>query len=425
VSTKNDPPQKPASKGGGRTLKIGTVRAKTVRAKTVRARSALETALEPHSGKLRGYFETYPAELPPKLSNLRRGVATKAGVRGAPGLDAAQTLLVTTMFREGVRGEVLDLTAMGGLIGCLPGVTLRAVEGSAPALAALRASGHEGTAAIPGDDLSGVWVGRAPTVAMVLAGDRGNAYAEAQIVWAHASTPPGSTLYLAGDKDKGFDRYVRRASGLFGTGETVAREGGMRVAKLVRRPGATPPQPAAETYETHGLSIVGLPGVFSAGKLDRATALLLDTLAGQQMQGQRVLDIGCGSGVLGAWAASRGAEATLLDADLQSVRSAEATLEASGLVARVLHSDVDAALSDNSYDLVLSNPPFHVGRGVVLDITAEFVLAAERRLRPGGRLVMVANEFLPYEKLLSGWQDVQILAQHAGFKVLSAVRREP
>ncbi len=424
MSTKNDPPQKPASKRGGRTLKIGTVRAETVQAKPAQA-----AALEPHSGKLRGYFETYPAELPPKLSNLRRGVATKAGVRGAPGLDAAQTLLVTTMFREGVRGEVLDLTAMGGLIGCLPGVTLRAVEGSAPALAALLASGHNGTAAIPGDDLSGIWAGRAPTVATILAGDRGNAYAEAQIVWAHASTLPGGTLFLAGDKDKGFERYVRRASGLFGTGETIAREGGMRVAKLVRRPGVTPPQPAAETYETHGLSIVGLPGVFSAGKLDRATGLLLDTLAGQQMRGQRVLDIGCGSGVLGAWAASQGAEATLLDADLQSVRSAEATLEASQLAARVLHSDVDAALgsavgADTGFDLVLSNPPFHVGRGVVLDITAEFVLAAERRLRPGGRLVMVANEFLPYEKLLSGWHNVQVLAQHAGFKVLSAARRE-
>ncbi|XLE19973.1 class I SAM-dependent methyltransferase [Deinococcus radiomollis] len=355
--------------------------------------------------------------MPPKLSNLRRGVATKAGVRGAPGLDAAQTLLAATMFLEKVRGEVLDLTAMGGLVGCLPGVTLRAVEGSAPALAALVASGHEPVAAIPGDD-----VGRAPFVSLVLAGDRGNAYTEAQISWAHACTPPGGTLYLAGDKDKGFDRYVRRASGLFGTGETIAREGGMRVAKMVRRPGATPPQPVAEEYETHGLKIVGLPGVFSAGKLDKATALLLELLENEPMKGRRVLDLGCGAGVIGAWAAARGAEATLLDADLQSVRSAEATLEANQLAARVLHSDVDAALTDSGYDLVLSNPPFHVGRGVVLDITAEFVLAAARRLRPGGRLVLVANEFLPYERLLAGWQDVRTLASQGGFKVLSAVR---
>ena len=373
--------------------------------------------MAPHSGKVLGYFETYPAELPPKLSNLRRGVATKAGVRGAPGLDAAQTLLAATMFLEKVRGEVLDLTAMGGLVGCLPGVTLRAVEGSAPALAALVASGHEPVAAIPGDD-----VGRAPFVSLVLAGDRGNAYTEAQISWAHACTPPGGTLYLAGDKDKGFDRYVRRASGLFGTGETIAREGGMRVAKMVRRPGATPPQPVAEEYETHGLKIVGLPGVFSAGKLDKATALLLELLENEPMKGRRVLDLGCGAGVIGAWAAARGAEATLLDADLQSVRSAEATLEANELAARVLHSDVDAALTDSGYDLVLSNPPFHVGRGVVLDITAEFVLAAARRLRPGGQLVLVANEFLPYERLLAGWQDVRTLASQGGFKVLSAVR---
>jgi 16S rRNA (guanine1207-N2)-methyltransferase len=414
VSSKNSPPKPPVSKG--RTLKIGTVRAKP----------ADKAATAPHTGKARGYFEAYPAELPPKLSNLRRGVATKAGVRGAPGLDAAQTLLAATMFLEKVRGEVLDLTAMGGLVGCLPGVTLRAVEGSAPALAALVASGHEPVAAIPGDDLSGHWAGRAPVVALVLAGDRGNAYAEAQVAWAHASTPPGGTLFLAGDKDKGFDRYVRRASGLFGTGETIAREGGMRVAKLVRRPGATPPQPQAEEYELDGLKIVGMPGVFSAGKLDKATALLLELLEAEDLKGRKVLDLGCGAGVIGAWAASRGAEVTMLDADLQSVRSAEATLEANVLAARVLHSDVDAALDDGAddrnFDLVLSNPPFHVGRGVVLDITAEFVLAATRRLKPGGRLVMVANEFLPYERLLAGWQQVETLASQGGFKVLSAVR---
>ena len=407
VPSKKNPTTSPS-----RTLKIGTMR----------ARPADRPATAPHSGQPRGYFETYPAELPPKLSNLRRGVATKAGVRGAPGLDAAQTLLAATMFLQGVRSEVLDLTAMGGLIGCLPGVTLRAVEGSAPALAALRASGHEPVSAVPGDDLSAHWAGRAPVVALVLAGDRGNAYTEAQIAWAHASTPPGGTLFLAGDKDKGFDRYVRRASGLYGSGETIAREGGMRVAKLVRRPGQTPPQPPAEEYELAGLKIVGMPGVFSAGKLDKATALLLELQESEDLKGCKVLDLGCGAGVIGAWAAARGAEATLLDADLQSVRSAEATLEANQLAARVLHSDVDAALTDDGYDLVLSNPPFHVGRGVVLDITAEFVLAAQRRLRAGGRLVLVANEFLPYERLLSGWQDVRTLASQGGFKVLSAVR---
>ncbi|ULH16610.1 class I SAM-dependent methyltransferase [Deinococcus sp. KNUC1210] len=391
-----------------RTLKLGTRRAAPPSPAPAIAQAA------------QAYFQTYPATLPPRLETLRRGVATKAGVRGAPGIDAAQALLASTLQKDRVRGTVLDLSAMGGLIGALPGVTLRAVEASAPALAALKASGFEGVAAAPGDPLSSHWADRAPTVTLVLAGDRGNAYTEAQVIWAHASTPPGGTLYIAGDKDKGYDRYVRRAAALFGTGETIARDGGMRVGKMVRRPGITPPLPEPERYETHGLQVVGWPGVFSAGRLDKATNLLLNTLEGLDLAGQRVLDLGCGAGVIGAWAAQRGAHVTLLDADLSSVRSAEATLHASGLSGRVLHSDVDAALDDTGYDLVLSNPPFHVGRGVVLDVAAEFIAAAGRRLRPGGRLVLVANDFLPYEARLSGWQDVTALARDQGFKVLSA-----
>ena len=406
---------------GARTLKLGTRRP----AAPDPAPAIVQAAQD--------YFSSYPATLPPRLETLRRGVATKAGVRGAPGIDAAQALLVGTLQKERVRGELLDLTAMGGLLGALPGVTLRAVEAAAPALAALRSSGFDGVPAVPGDDLSGYWLGghwpgRPRAVTLVLAADRGNAYSEAQIVWAHACTPPGGTLYLAGDRDKGYDRSVRRASALFGTGETIARDGGMRVGKLVRRPGTTPPLPQPERYETRGLTVVGWPGVFSAGHLDRATDLLLGTLEGEapdlNLSGVRVLDLGCGAGVIGAWAASRGAEVTLLDADLSSVRSAAATLEASGLAGRVRHSDVDAALEQDEapFELVLSNPPFHVGRGVVLDVAAEFIRAAWRRLRPGGRLVLVHNEFLPYQAQLSGWQDVQVLAHASGFKVLSARR---
>lgn len=345
---------------------------------------------------------------------------SKAGVRGAPGLDPAQGLLAQTLLKRRVRGELLDLSALGGLLGALPGVTLRPVEGSAPALAALSAAGHPPLAAAPGQD-----VGKSAQVALVLAADRGSAYVAAQISWAHASTSPGGTLYLAGDRDKGFDRYVRQAGAAFGTGEVIARDGGMRVAQLIRRPGPTPPLPQPESYEAHGLTVVGWPGVFSAGRLDKGSGLLLGALEGRDLRGVRVLDLGCGAGVLGAWAAARGADVTLLDADLSSVLSAQATLSANGLEGKVLHSDVDAALSDDRYDLVISNPPFHVGRGMVLDVAAEFLAAAGRRLHPGGRLVFVANEFLPYEKHLgsgAGWTGVSTRAREAGFKVLEAVR---
>ncbi|WP_295818131.1 class I SAM-dependent methyltransferase [uncultured Deinococcus sp.] len=375
---------------------------------------------EPAPSPRARYAEMQPALLPPRLEGL--SALTKPGVRGYPGIDDAQALLVQVMRKDRVKGDVLDLSAMGGLLGSLPGVTLRAVEGSAPALAVLEHAGLTPLAAVPGDDLSGRWPERARTVALVLAGDRGNAYAHAQVAWAHANTPPGGTLYLAGDRDKGFDRYVRAASAAFGTGETVARDGGMRVAKLVRRPGPTPPIPEPEGYEAHGVTVVGRPGVFSAAKPDRATALLLDDLADLDLSGRMVLDLGCGAGLIGAWAARRGAQVTLVDADLQSVRSAEATLAASDVTGEVIHSDVDSALVGRQFDVILSNPPFHVGRGVVLDVAREFMAAAGRLLRPGGAVYLVANEPLPYEQPLARVGTVRERVRAGGFKVLQAIR---
>ncbi|MGI8748625.1 MAG: hypothetical protein ACR2J4_09805, partial [Deinococcus sp.] len=99
------------------------------------------------------YFGTFPAQLPPQLAGLRGSVLTKAGVRGAPGLNPAQVLLAQTLLKRRFRGELLDLSAMSGLLGALPGVTLRPVEGSAPALAALFAAGYQPLAAVPDQDL--------------------------------------------------------------------------------------------------------------------------------------------------------------------------------------------------------------------------------------------------------------------------------
>ncbi|RTR27306.1 class I SAM-dependent methyltransferase [Deinococcus radiophilus] len=378
----------------------------------------------PHSEV--GYFDVIEAHLPPVAEALRSAPGapplTKSGVRGYPGVDPAQLLLFQTMLRRKARGPILDLSPAGGLLAALPGAELRPAEGSAPALRALDVAGLNPVAAALGDDLSGYWEDPARTVACVLAGDRGTAYALGQISWAHAHTPPGGKLYLAGDKAKGFDRYVRAASKAYGAGETIARDGGMRVAVLTRRPGPTPALADAEHYELGGVKVVGLPGVFSAGRADKATSLLLETLEGLDLRGKAVLDLGCGTGLIGAWAAQRGAAVTLADADLQSVRSAQLTLEANGVSGEVVHSDVDGTLGERRFDMILSNPPFHVGRGVVLDVAREFIAAAARRLRPGGQLILVANDFLPYEAEMSVVGATEVLAHEQGFKVL-AVRR--
>ncbi|WP_287417270.1 methyltransferase, partial [Oceanithermus sp.] len=72
---------------------------------------------------------------------------------------------------------------------------------------------------------------------------------------------------------------------------------------------------------------------------------------------------------------------------------------------------------------VVSNPPFHVGGRVVLDVAEAFVAAAHRRTRPGGRFYLVANPFLKYEVWMHDrFGNVRTL--HAGrYKVLLAVKQ--
>jgi len=52
------------------------------------------------------------------------------------------------------------------------------------------------------------------------------------------------------------------------------------------------------------------------------------------------------------------------------------------------------------FDCVITNPPFHQGRGVDYEAACQFVRDAARALRAGGRFFLVANRFLRYTDLV-------------------------
>jgi 16S rRNA (guanine1207-N2)-methyltransferase len=137
--------------------------------------------------------------------------------------------------------------------------------------------------------------------------------------------------------------------------------------------------------------------------VDKASLLLLEALvpAVPSLKGRRVLDLGAGYGALTLPLARLGAEVTAVEDDLVSVLSLRRSLEENGLEARALHSDVDEALTpEERFDIIVTNPPFHVGGAVILDVAQAFVEAAAARLKPGGGFFLVANPFLKYESLL-------------------------
>jgi 16S rRNA (guanine1207-N2)-methyltransferase len=87
-------------------------------------------------------------------------------------------------------------------------------------------------------------------------------------------------------------------------------------------------------------------------------------------------------------------------------------------------SDVTDAVTDEAFDVVLSNPPFHLGKGTDLAIPRAFIEQAYARLLPGGRLYLVANRTLPYESLIDEcFGEVRTAHDGRRFKVIGAVRR--
>ena len=169
------------------------------------------------------------------------------------------------------------------------------------------------------------------------------------------------------------------------------------------------------------IQVFSYPGVFAHGRLDNGTALLLDTLATLSPTGD-VLDFACGAGLIGACIAAQHADArvTLLDTSALALRATEETLKVNGLNGTVLASDGLAQI-DSRYDMVVSNPPIHIGIKTDNQLGMRLLESVHDHIRPGGKLVMVANVHLPYEKWLSKrFKRFGEISANENYKVIEA-----
>ncbi|WP_315985983.1 class I SAM-dependent methyltransferase, partial [Streptomyces sp. wa22] len=169
-------------------------------------------------------------------------------------------------------------------------------------------------------------------------------------------------------------------------------------------------------------------GIFCAERLDIGTRFFLKHLP-QRTGPDRVVDLGCGNGVVGTAAALANPEASVVftDESYQAVASAEATFRDNvgpDAEAEFLVGDGMAGLPPGSVDLVLSNPPFHSHQAVT-DATARNMFhGARAALRQGGELWVVGNRHLGYHTQLRRiFGNCVTVAGDPKFVVLRAVKR--
>ena len=178
-----------------------------------------------------------------------------------------------------------------------------------------------------------------------------------------------------------------------------------------------------------GHPVVNYAGTFSADHLDIGTRLFLQHLPNRS-EAARIVDLGCGNGVVGLAAALANPKAalTFVDESYQALASARATFEAtfaSGTrEAEFRAADGMADFEPGSVDLVLTNPPFHSHQATT-DATAWRMFAGARAaLRPGGEMWVVGNRHLGYHaKLKRLFGNCDVTASNPKFVVLRAVRR--
>jgi len=273
--------------------------------------------------------------------------------------------------------------------------------------------------------------------AVVLHAPPERALARRWLITAHDALRPDGTLLVAGANGEGVRSVLADAKELFGPATWSDYRRRHRVARFIRpdrwsampawsaRPGIAP-----DTWESAELilgepplrlTLDSLPGVFAANRLDAGTALLLDHL--HLSGGERVLDVGCGSGVIGLVAARRGAGwIDAVDANLFAVAAAGRNFARNDVTnGRTLASDVYDAVRGERYDLVVSNPPFHRGKALDQEVAQRLIAEALAMLSPGGRLLLVANAFLPYDDAMRRiFCRVETVTATRQFRVLSA-----
>ncbi|WP_375741538.1 methyltransferase [Pseudomonas boanensis] len=242
---------------------------------------------------------------------------------------------------------------------------------------------------------------------------------------ALAARLPAGELFLVGEKRGGIERAAKQLAA-FGKPRKLdsARHCQLWQVSIEQPPAAPDLESLAQRYRLEladgPLEVISLPGVFSHGRLDRGTALLLQQLDG--LPGGHMLDFGCGAGVLGAVLKRRYPQSrlTLLDVDAFAAASSRLTLAANGLEADVMTADGIHGAPEG-LSAIVSNPPFHQGVHTDYQASEDLLHEAVAHLQRGGELRLVANSFLKYPPLIERYLGpCRTLAEGDGFRIYSA-----
>lgn len=171
-------------------------------------------------------------------------------------------------------------------------------------------------------------------------------------------------------------------------------------------------------------ALLTVAGIFSAGKVDEGSRLLVSALP-KHLSGNGA-DIAAGWGYLSCKLFEKCpsiSHITLVEAEKRALTMAERNLAPHIGRTRFLWADAAKPLDISGLDWIVMNPPMHDLLWSAPETTAAMFAEAHKTLRAGGTLWLVANSHLPYERTLESiFSRVQMVTHNLDYKVLEAVK---
>lgn len=160
--------------------------------------------------------------------------------------------------------------------------------------------------------------------------------------------------------------------------------------------------------------------LFSPNQADPGTLAMLSCVS--LHENDKLLDLGCGYGLVGIYSAKIIGESriTMTDINPLAIRIAgeNATVnQVPGI--RILQSDGFSSIDDTGYTLILSNPPYHTD----FSVAKHFIEKGFNRLTLGGKMIMVTKRKEWYKnKFIAIFGGVRINETN-GYFVFTAEKR--
>lgn len=179
----------------------------------------------------------------------------------------------------------------------------------------------------------------------------------------------------------------------------------------------------------YNLQLCNTPNVFASNKIDIGSRFFLDNFPTLTHGVHKVIDLGCGNGVLGIYALQRNSqlEITFLDESWHAIYAATHSTKKNlgdafkSAKLKFIVNNCLQGIAANSVDVVLCNPPFHQQQATSIQIARQMFSESASVIKESGQLYVIGNRHLNYRlELKKYFREVELVANNKKFIMLVA-----